>query len=89
MSETTNESSWTEKNKMAEQKRLKQIATKLGKTVYGLKNSLSMLRPGDLLQSDEKVEACFAPIGEFFAEAMELQKEYAERRKLIDPDFGK
>ncbi len=81
--------SWTDKNKSDEQKRLKKIATKLGMTVYGLAHALDAAKPKDLHQSDEKVEAFFAPIGEFFAEAMELQKEYAERRKLIDPDFGK
>ena len=86
MSETT--PSWTDKNKTAEQKRLKQIATRLGMTVYGLAHALDAAKPKDLHQSDEKVEAFFAPIGEFFAEAMELQKEYAERRKLIDPNFG-
>lgn len=89
MSETTNESSWVDKNKTDEQKRLKQIATKLGMKVYGLVHVLSMLRPGDLQQSDEKVEEFFGPVGELFAEAMELQKEYAERRKLTDPKFGK
>ena len=87
MSETSQ--SWTDKNKSEEQKRLKKLATKLGMTVYGLARILNAARPKDLHQSDEKLEACFGSVGELFAEAMELQKEYAERRKLIDPDFGK
>ena len=87
MNETTQP--WTDKNKMDEQRRLTQIATELGMKVYGLVHVLGLLRPGDLSQSDEKVEECFGPVGELFAEAMELQKEYAQRRKLTDPKFGK
>lgn len=87
MSETSQ--FWTDKNKSEEQKRLKKIATKLGMTVYGLAHALNMAKPKDLHLSAEKVEAFFAPIGELFAEAMALQKAYAERRKLIDPDFGR
>jgi len=87
MNETT--TSWTDKNKTEEQKRLKHLATKLGAVVYCLAVSLERAKPIDVSESEEKAEVFFSPIGELFAEAMELQKEYAERRKLIDPDFGK
>ena len=92
MSEMNNQS-WPETNSETEKMKLQKMAEKLGGTVYDLMKRLGSLN--ELLTSDGRGahisvnHMCLVEVGELFAEAMELERAYAERRRLTDPNFGK
>ena len=87
------EQSWPEKNLETEKRQLKRMAESLGGCIFDLMKALDNVRtlcttPGRGGHVSVN-HVLLAEIGELFAEAMERERGYTERRKRIDPDFAK